>query len=121
MALLTPAQLPEMMAELDGFEAGTLPDAVREAFVESRDHVSPVVSVVRCAELLYSVRQQLSKEGLDLAAQLASFAAAHGWHQMAVRGTALAAALQRQAGHEPPEGSSWPAPASDPAPSKGLV
>lgn len=116
--------LPGIAAELQRFlitHAAALPEAARENLITFGGHPSPVDRIVKSAEALYAVRDELPEAALDMAAQLAQFAALNGWHEMSARGMAIAAALQRQAGHEPPGGTSWPDPADDPEPSSEFI
>ena len=96
--------------------AGDLPEHTREHLITLASHPSPVDRIVGAAEALYAVKADLSKEGREVTAQLAQFAAVHGFHGMGERGQLIAAAMNRIGGYAAPAGSEWPAAADDPAP-----
>lgn len=117
MALAFFSSLTDLTVALQRFtvlSGAALPEHTREQLIEFSGHPSPVDRVVNVAEALYAARDELTNEGRDMAAQLAQFAAVNGWHGMTERGAAMAAVLQRDAGHEPPPGMSWPDHADDP-------
>lgn len=119
MALEFAPDLPSLSTELQRFmmlEAGDLPEHARERLLEFAGHPSPVDRVVNSAEAIYAVAGEVSNGARDMGARLAQFAAVNGWHGMGERGFAMAAALQRMAGHEPPAGTTWPEPETDPEP-----
>lgn len=119
MPLEFPNDLVALSKSLQRFmmtHAAALPEHAREALIEFAGYPSPVDRIVNSAEALYAVKADLDKEGRDLCAQLARFAAVNGWHGMGQRGTAIADAMQRIGGYDAPPGTSWPPAEDDPAP-----
>lgn len=111
--------LPALSSKLLSFMmtgAAALPDHTREALIEFAAHPSPVDRVVFSAEALFAVKDELEKDGRDIAAQLAQYAAVNGWHGMEARGVAIASALQRIGGYKAPANSAWPPASEDPEP-----
>ena len=101
-----------------------LPDDTFARLEELNDSPSPVDTIVRSAELLYARRDQLDDEGFTITAQLASFAAANGWHGMATdnRGGLIAQAMRRELGEEPGAGQPpFQPPEEDPNPATEYV
>lgn len=96
--------------------AAALPVGTREQLLEFANHPSPVERIVNTAEALYAIKPDLSKEGREITAQLAQFAAIHGFHGMGERGQQIAMAMNRIGGYAAPTGISWPEPEDDPAP-----
>lgn len=96
--------------------AGDLPEHTREHLITLASHPSPVDRIVGAAEALYAVKADLSKEGREVTAQLAQFAAVHGFHGMGQRGQKIAAAMNRIGGYVAPTGMEWPSAADDPEP-----
>lgn len=119
MAIEFPSDIPAISKQLLDFmmqHGGELPAHTRATLLEYGQHPSPVERIVNSAEALYAVKGELGKEGRDMGAKLAQFAAGFGWHGMSERGIAMSAALQRIGGYSPPPGTSWPDAESDPAP-----
>lgn len=115
----TVANFEEAGAALQRFminHAVDLPEHTREHLIKLASHPSPVDRIVGSTEALYAAKDDLTKEGRDVTAQLAQFAAVHGFHGMGERGQQIAAAMNRIGGYAAPAGSEWPAAADDPAP-----
>lgn len=118
--MIEPASsFPDLLSNLSRFlmeNASSLPERTREQVVASIGHPSPVVRIVDTAEALYAAKTELTKEGRDIAAQLAQFAAVNGFHGMSERGQQIAQAMNRMGGYKAPAGVTWPAADQDPAP-----
>lgn len=116
----TPNDIPEMARQLAEFERkhwDSLPERVRQVIDGNRGG-SVVDLFARTAEALYAHRDELTnKASKELAAKLASFSGAMGWHGWrGGRGLAASKAMLREAGAAPPQGQSWPKREEDPEP-----
>lgn len=113
-----PGSIPEMANALAEFERAhwnSLPEPVQQV-IDSNRGGSMVDLFANAAEALYAHRADLSNQASrQLLAQLATFCGANGWHGFGDgRGFAVADAMRRELGEEPPAGAEWRAPEDDP-------
>lgn len=100
-------------------DSGTLRADVQEHLLDYAGHASPVDRIVKTAEILYAHRPLLDQAARDMTAQLAQFAGTN--FAMGARGMAIAAAMQRDNGYDPPSGTTWPPAESDPLPDEQFI
>lgn len=114
---LTKALLVYLIAKGSG-----LPDFAQENLAVAASAPSPVDRIVKSAEALYAIRDDLDADGQTVCAQLASFAAQNGWHGLEQdnRGGKMAQAMLRDMGEKAPVGK-WPAKDKDPAAAEEFV
>lgn len=120
-----PADIPAMANALADFERAhwaSLPAEVQDTINANRGG-SMVDLFARTAEALWAYRADLSNQASQiLLAQLATFCGSQGWHNLRDgRGFAMANAVRRDLGEEPPTGVTWPDPADDPEPDPAFV
>jgi hypothetical protein len=97
-------------------QPAALPDDLRER-IRGRLLGSKVDLICQTAEDIYTNREGLEEEALDLAAGLATYAASEGFHGLGVedRGPRMAAVLRGQEVAEEPEAKAEYAPQPEPA------
>lgn len=120
-----PTEIGQLGQNLQTFimaKGSTLPEFTRAKLIEAVCSPSPVDRIVKAAETLYAVKDQLDSDGRTICAQLAQFAAVNGWHGMDQenRGGRIAQAMQRELGEKAPVGK-WPTADTDPAPASEFV
>lgn len=120
-----PDNMPAIGMALQSFlalHAAELPEDTRTLLMEAAGQPSPVVTMVTVGEILYARRDEMPKEGKELAAQIISFATMNGWHGLTndSRGSKMVAAIRRELKHKHPTGS-WPAKEDDPEPGKAYA
>lgn len=120
-----PDNIPAVGLAIQSFlaqHAADLFEDTRAMLLEAASQPSPVVSMVNVGEILYARRDEMPKEGKELAAQILSFTTMNGWHGLAVdaRGNKMVSALRRELKHKHPTGS-WPAKENDPEPNQAYA
>jgi hypothetical protein len=100
------------------YPSATIPDEIRDQFEEYRAAPAPVARVVHLGELLYANRSLIDDDAKAFAAGLIAHAAKYSYFSMNVddRGNRIVAALCRDLSEEPPLGTEFPAPETDPEP-----
>jgi hypothetical protein len=97
-----PTDIPTIMQNAGKYfmtKGNEIPEYQRNRLVEVfGPGTSPVDFIVRLAESLYAVADELDDEGRVLAAQAANLAAMNGWHEMSNRGAMMVNALRRRNG-----------------------
>jgi hypothetical protein len=99
-----PNDIPTVMQNAGRYfmeHGNDIPEFQRNRIVELMGPgVSPVDYIVRLAETLYAVSDELDVEGKEIAAQAANLAAINGWHNMSERGLKIVNAIKRKKGEE---------------------
>lgn len=99
-----PNDIPSVMQNISTYfmlHGAEIPLFQREKIIDLMGPgISPVDFIVRVAEALYAVSDQLDAQGREVAAQAAYLASINGWHGMTDRGNLIVNSLRKQNGEE---------------------